>query len=488
VRSWRVAVQLDPAAGLPLFLQIARSISNDVRRGRLRAGDLLPSSRALASSLEVHRNTVLAAYRELAAEGWIATQTGRGTVVSGDLAESATPAAPAAAAGYPRRAGFDLRPAIDPGLPTPFAPGILVLSGGAPDLRLVPANSLARAYRRALRAEPGGRSPLDYGDPCGHPRLREALAVMLGAVRGLAAQPENVLITRGSQMALDVIGRALLSPGDLVAVESMGYRPAWGALRQAGAKLVPLPVDEHGLSVETLTELAARRPVKAVYLTPHHQYPTTALLSAGRRMALLELARARRILVIEDDYDHEFHYDGRPVLPLASADTAGVVVYVGTLSKILAPSLRLGFVVAPQPVIERCAAVRALIDRQGDQVVERAIAELIEDGEIQRLAGRARRTYLARRDALCEALSRRLGGALSFTRPAGGIALWAHAHGIDVRSWVHRAVNRQKVGFRIGRDFTFDGRDEPYVRLGFASLNETEIAEAVVRMAAALPS
>ncbi len=310
---------------------------------------------------------------------------------------------------------------------------------------------------------------------------------MLAAVRGLAARPDNVLVTRGSQMALDVIGRALLSPGDIVAVESMGYRPAWGALRQAGARLVPLPVDEQGLSVEALTELAARKTVKAVYLTPHHQYPTTALLGAGRRMALLELARARRIAVIEDDYDHEFHYDGRPVLPLASADTAGVVVYVGTLSKILAPSLRLGFVVAPQPVIQRCAAVRALIDRQGDQVVERAVAELIEDGEIQRHAGRARRIYLARRDALCEALSRRLGGVLSFTRPAGGIALWARAQGIDVRSWARNAVNQKKVGFRIGSDFTFDGRDEPYVRLGFASLNETEIAEAVVRMAAALP-
>lgn len=487
MRSWKVAVHLDPTADLPLFLQIARSISRDVRRGRLRAGDQLPSSRALASSLEVHRNTALAAYRELAAEGWIATHATRCTVVSRDLAEGVTPGSPATGARFPRRAGFNLRPAIDPGLPTPFAPGTLVLSSGAPDLRLVPVDSLARAYRRALRAEPGGRSPLDYGDPCGHPRLRHALAMMLAAVRGLAVQPDNILITRGSQMALDVIGRALLSPGDLVAVESMGYRPAWGALRQTGAHLVPLPVDQQGLSIETLTELAARKPVKAVYLTPHHQYPTTALLSAGRRMALLELARTRRIAVIEDDYDHEFHYDGRPVLPLASVDTAGVVVYVGTLSKILAPSLRLGFVVAPQPVIERCAAVRALIDRQGDHVVERAIAELIEDGELQRHAGRARRLYLGRRDALCEALSRRLGGALSFTRPAGGIALWARAHGIDVRAWARQAVNRHKVGFRIGRDFTFDSRDEPYVRLGFASLNDTEIAEAVVRMAAALP-
>ena len=383
--------------------------------------------------------------------------------------------------------GFDLGPAVDPYPVAAPTAGTLVMTGGVPDLRLVPRTALARAYRRALaEARPRGRSTLDHGDPQGHPRLREALGEMLAALRGLAAPKESVLVTRGSPMALDLVARALIAPGDVVAIESLGYRPAWAALRAAGARLAPLPVDEHGLDVDALVSLAARERVRAVYVTPHHQYPTTAVLSAGRRLALIELARARRIAVIEDDYDHEFHYEGRPVLPLASADPAGVVVYLGTLSKILAPGLRLGFVVAPAPLLEKLAAIRTFIDRQGDHTLERAVAELLEDGELQRHARRARRAYLARRDALIDALGKHLGAALTFEPPAGGMAIWARAApGIDVDAWAERALDRQ-VAFSTAKRFAFDGRKRGFVRLGFAALDEKELGEAVRRMAASL--
>lgn len=488
MRSWELAVSLDPAAALPVFLQIARAVSADVRRGRLRAGDALPSSRVLARSLAVHRNTVLAAYRELTAEGWIEALPARGTVVSSAVG------APARSSRAPTGApaatlGFDLGPAVDPYPVAAYAAGTLVMTGGVPDLRLVPTTALARAYRNALEGgRPRRRSTLDYGDPQGHPRLRAALGAMLAALRGLCAPPESVLVTRGSQMALDLVARALIAPGDVVAIEALGYRPAWAAFRAAGARLAPLPVDAHGLDVGALVALSARERVRAIYVTPHHQYPTTAVLSAGRRLALLDLARAQRIAVIEDDYDHEFHYDGRPVLPLAAADPAGVVVYLGTLSKILAPGLRLGFVVAPTPLLEKLAAIRTFIDRQGDHTVEHAVAELLEDGEVQRHARRARRAYLARRDALTEALAKHLGDALTFERPAGGMALWARAApGIDVDAWAERAL-AHKVAFTTARRFAFDGRKRPFVRLGFASLDEKELREAARRMAAALPA
>jgi GntR family transcriptional regulator / MocR family aminotransferase len=486
MRSWELAVRLDPAADLPVFLQIARAVSSDVRRGRLRAGDALPSSRALARSLSVHRNTVLAAYRELAAEGWIETEPARGTVVSSAVgaparASRAVPATLAAAV------GFDLGRAIDPYPVTVYPAGTLVMTGGVPDLRLVPRTALARAYRRALtEARPRGRTTLDYGDPHGHPRLRGALASMLATRCGLAAPEETVLVTRGSQMALDLVARALIAPGDVVAIEALGYPPAWAALRAAGARLAPLPVDAHGLDVDALAELCARERVRAVYLTPHHQYPTTAVLAPGRRLSLLALAKAHRAAIIEDDYDHEFHYDGRPVLPVASADDAGVVVYVGTLSKILAPGLRIGFVVAPAPLVDRLAAIRAFVDRQGDRAVERAVAELLEDGDVQRHARRARRIYAARRDALSEALRKHLGGVLAFAPPVGGMALWARVDGaVDVDAWAARALARG-VAFYPGRRFAFDGRRRPFVRLGFAALTEKELGEAVQKMAAAL--
>ncbi|WP_437652519.1 PLP-dependent aminotransferase family protein [Sorangium sp. So ce1182] len=483
---WELSLAVDPAAPQPIFLQIARALSDDIRRGRLRAGAELPGSRALARSLSVHRNTVLAAYRELAAEGWIEASAARGTFVAAEL-PSPSPRRfarrAAARAEVPARLGFDLGATSLRPMPL-VPPDTLRMSGGLPDMRLVPTAELARAYRRALRAEP--QRLLDYADPRGNERLRAALAAMLSAVRGLAAGPESVLVTRGSQMAIDLVARALLAPGDAVAVESYGYRPAWEALRLGGARLVPVPVDAAGLSVDALTELADRERLRAVYVTPHHQYPTTAVLAPGRRVALLELCRRRRIALIEDDYDHEFHYDGRPVLPLASADAAGVVVHVGTLSKILAPGLRLGFVVAPEPLIERLSLHRTFVDRQGDHAVERAVAELLEDGEVQRHAQRARRVYRARRDLLVEALRARLGGALDFRVPAGGMALWAKVDAaIDADAWAERSLER-KVAFSPGRRYAFDGRKRPFLRLGFAALDEEEIRDAVERMARAL--
>ncbi len=483
--AWNPTIALDQRADTPIFLQIARAISDDVRRGRLRPGDELPGSRTLASDLEVHRNTVLAAYRELASEGWIRTERAGGTFVSSALPDT-KPRRFARVERVERRddrVGYELRPLEVERDPVPVPkPGTLVLASGAPDLRLVPTEPLARAYRRALRRY--GSAVLGYGDSRGHVRLRTALAEMLSALRGLSVSQDSIVVTRGSQQALDLVSRTLLQPGDVVAVEALGYRPAWAALRLSGARLVPVPVDASGMCVEKLRALMSTERVRAIYATPHHQYPTTVGMAPGRRMELLELAREHRAAIIEDDYDYEFHYEGRPILPLASADVAGVVVYVGTLSKILAPGLRLGFVVAPRPLAERIAQVRTVSDRQGDQAVECAVAELLEDAEVQRHARRMRSVYLARRDKLLDALST-LGGMVTAKPPAGGMALWAHAEGIDVDAWLERCLPLG-VAFSTAKRFAYDGRPRPFMRLGFASLDEKEIDEAVRRMAKAL--
>jgi GntR family transcriptional regulator/MocR family aminotransferase len=210
-------------------------------------------------------------------------------------------------------------------------------------------------------------------------------------------------------------------------------------------------------------------------------------LSASRRLRLLELARSHRFAIIEEDYDHEFHYDGRPVLPLASADRWGVVAYVGTFSKVLAPGLRTGYVVAPRPLLASVIAHRLHPDVQGDRVLEYALAELIEEGEIQRLIRRVRREYEARRDALVGALRRSLGDSLSFSVPAGGIALWVRAaDGVDIEAWAERARARGAV-IVTAAHFALDGQPRPWARLGFASLDRRELEEGVRRLAAALP-
>jgi GntR family transcriptional regulator/MocR family aminotransferase len=471
-------------ADTPLFLQIARAVADDVQRGRLRPGAPLPGTRTLARDLGVHRNTALAAYAELAAEGWITTSPARGSFVSVELPDAEPRRFGAARPGVASRPGFDLPPEALAVPEAPAAPGALELAS-VPDVRLIPGAELARAYRRALRTQ--GRAVFGYGDARGHPRLRAALAAMLSAARGLAGGEDRLIATAGSQQALYLAARALVSPGDVVAVEALGYRPAWQAFWAAGARLVPIPLDGAGLRADRLAELAARERVRALYVTPHHQYPTTVSLAPGRRLELLALARDRRFAVVEDDYDHEFHFEGRPLLPLASADADGVVVYVGTLSKVLAPAIRIGYLAAPEAVLARVAAHRMCVDRQGDPAVQAAVAELLEDGIVQRHVRRVRRAYRARRDALVEALHARLGGAVEVRVPAGGMALWARvAPDLDVDAW-SAAARARGVVFPTAQRFAFDGRPRPYARLGYAALTEGEIAEAVRRLAAALP-
>ncbi len=482
------ALSLAPGDRRPLFERIGTALVDAIRAGRLRPGDRLPSTRALAATLGVHRNTAIAAYAELSGQGWIRSDRGRGTFVSGSLPEVATrsfaPGPPRLArrTGYPLPAG----PARPPFTAWPPPPGVLSLAGAVPDPRFAPITELARAYRRALHRRRD--TPLDYGHERGHPALRRQLAGMLAALRGLAVTAEDVFVTRGSQLALYLTARALIRPGDTVAIESLGYPPAWAAFRAAGAHLTPVPVDGNGLRIDRLAALAerARGRLRAVYLTPHHQYPTLAVLAPERRLALLELARRHRFAIVEDDYDYEMHYEGRPLLPLASADPAGNVVYVGTLSKILAPGVRVGYVVAPRPLLDRFGALRRAIDRQGDPAVERAIAELLEDGVVERHARRMRRIYRARRDLLADELRRALPDVLSFETPPGGMALWVRsAPRVDVDAWFARALARG-VHALSARSFAFDGRPRAAARLGYAYLGEEDLREAVARLRAAL--
>ncbi|WP_242344369.1 MocR-like pyridoxine biosynthesis transcription factor PdxR [Anaeromyxobacter terrae] len=484
MRTWDLALPVDRDDAAPVVAQLAQAISSHIAAGRLRPGERLPGSRDLSRIVRVHRNTVVAAYAELAAEGWVDTSPSRGTFVSREIPAALRSRAAARGAHAVRAPGYPIEPGPAPRARLPRSPGALVLGGGVPDLRLVPIAALARAYRRALRRP----AILDYGEPAGEERLRAAIGAMLGSTRGLDPDPARLLVTRGSQLALTLAARALVRPGDVVAVEALGYRSAWEAFRAAGARLVPVPVDESGLRVDALEALTRREKIRALHLTPHHQYPTTATLPAGRRLALLRLAAAERIAIVEDDYDGDFHYDGRPVLPLASNDPAGVVIYVGTFSKVLAPALRVGYVHAPAEVVSRLAEHRRYVDGQGDRVMELALAELLEDGEVQQHVWRMRRAYAARRDALAAELRETFGDALRFEVPAGGMALWClTAPDVDVDRWAAAACERGVV-FEPGSEFAFDGAPRAALRVGFARLAEQELREGVRRMAAALPA
>jgi len=483
--SWDFAMELDRQRDAPLSFQIARGITEEIQRGRLRPGDRVPGSRTLAGTLGVHRQTVVTAIDDLIAEGWLTSRRTAGIFVADGLPDST----PSRLRGLPRlarparRFACELSSAPDPELPSDYGNRTLLMSGSRPDVRLVPGDLIGRYYRRAVTAS--GRQLLSYNHPAGSRRLREQLALMLSATRGLVVEPDSIMVTRGSQMALVLVARALIRAGDAVAVEHPGYRPAWEAFRLAGATVLPIPVDERGLDVRALARLASQRPIRAVYVTPHHQLPTTVTLAAPRRLELLELARRERFAVIEDDYDHEFHYSGNPVLPMASIDRAGVVAYIGTLSKVLAPGLRIGFIAAPPDLIERTVAYRSLIDLQGDHVLETAVADLFEEGLIQRHVRKMRRVYRARLDALAAALRKQLGDFLTFREPSGGSAIWVRAaSGQTMAQWT-RASEDCGVSFDTGAAFTLTGRPPAAARLGFACLTEAEIERAVQALATA---
>lgn len=449
------ALQIEEDSRTPLFLRIARAIARDIERGRLRPGVMLPGTRSLAADLAVNRNTVVAAYHELALQGWIEPQQARGAVVARNL-----PAVGDSVALRQRPASGGARP--DTGsLAADRSPAPLVFSDGTPD-------------------------------PRGSLRLRVALAQWLASTRGLAIGPGDILLTRGSQMALFLAAHALAAPGFTIAVEDPGYPLTWAAFHAAGARVAGIPVDREGISIEALQDLGrSDRSIRAVLVTPHHQYPTTTTLGAGRRLALLRLAAEYGWVVIEDDYDHEYRYEGRPVLPLAAADAGGAggpVIYVGSLSKMLAPGLRLGYVVAAPALLDAMRAERETIDRQGDIPLEQAVAELIEDGELARHARKARKIYQQRRDNLVEELRRELPEALSFVVPAGGLALWARvADGLDASHWASRT---QKQGLTVSPGGRFSLRHEHpnAFRLGFAAFDNNEIKTAVRRLAASIPT
>lgn len=482
MRRWELSVALDPARDQPLFLQLASAVADDIRNGRLKPGDALPGSRELAECLGVNRNTVVAGYGELAAEGLISTRVGGGTFVMPTLPHLASFASTPAA---PEMPTFALaRP-----LPMPLqrrspTPGSLTLALSMPDSRLFPAQALTRAFRRAIGQR--GRNLVNYADLCGHLRLRNELATMLARSRGLPVTPDNLMITRSIEQAIDLVARTLLSPGDVVAVEAFGYPPAWNVLKLAGARLVPLPLDGEGLVVDALEQLLSRERVRAVFLTPHHQFPTTAVMSGNRRARLADLAVEHRFAIIEDDYDHEFHYAGKPVLPIAAGSGRANVVYVGSLANLLAPGLSTAFVVAPPAVFERLRSLRAASDARSDVAMECAIAELFADGELLRHTRRMRRTFAARRDALATMLRHHLGSALSFRVPEGGMALWAQVDdAIDLAGW-ERAGEREGVFFHNARPYDFNQREQPFMRLSFSYLDEVELGEAVRRMARGL--
>jgi GntR family transcriptional regulator/MocR family aminotransferase len=483
-----LTVPLDPAAPTPLFRQIYDGLRHGILAGTLAPGARLPATRGLAGELGVSRNTVLNAYEQLLAEGYLEGKIGSGTYVPGTLPEELLQVRPAAMRERPapakrralsRRGETLARPASEtprPSLaPRPFRPGI-------PALDAFPFASWMRLVARHHRRPPP--EALAYGHAAGYRPLRQAVAAHLGAARAVQCEPDQVLIITGSQQGLDLIARLLLDPGDAAWVEEPGYPSARAALRGAGVAPIPVPVDGDGLDVAVGS---ARCPdARLAYVTPSHQYPLGVTLSLPRRLALLDWARRADAWVVEDDYDSEFRYAGRPLAALQGLDRDGRVIYLGTFSKALFPALRLGYLVVPPDLVDAFVAARMVIDRQCPTLMQAVVADFIAEGHFARHIRRMRTLYAERQEVLQRAARRELDGLLNLRPSQTGL----HLVGWLVGERDDRQASRRAAQAGLEAPPLADYCVEPCQRggllLGYAGSDARQIRDSVRRLSWAL--
>jgi GntR family transcriptional regulator/MocR family aminotransferase len=461
-----------------LSREIYRQLRRAIVEGRLRPGEPLPPSRELARRLSVARTTVTVAYDRLAGEGFVRSRVGAGTFVSEQAVREPTGRAAAR-----RRVHGAIRPrAIWSTIPLVAVydrPARFDFRTGVPDATLFPHDHWRRLMARELRAEPGAGL---YGHPAGHPGLREAIARHIAVSRGVEATADDVTITNGTQQAVDVIARVLLEPGDLVAVEDPGYSPPRRLFETLGARVAGVPVDREGLVVDALP-----RRTRLVYVTPSHQYPLGVSMSLARRRALLAWAERNDAAILEDDYDSEFRFHGRPVEPLQTLDTGGRVIYVGTFSKALLPGLRLGFVVAPASLHAAIHRAKMLTDWHTSQLVQATLARFIDEGGFARHIRRVGAVYRRRHALLHEVLTRDFAEHLEVIPSVAGLHLAAVARTASAARINAVARRASAVGVEVQQLARFAMSERPAVvglLLGYGLIPATDIGPGLERLKA----
>lgn len=469
-------VSADRDSPIPLYLQIATGLSGLIKKGVLQAGQKLPGSRLMAEKLNVHRSTLMLALDELQAEGWLTSREKSGWYVSEKLPLQ-QPLPPKSEVAYPQISAAPVEEI--PSLDFPQQSHLpLQFDDGYPDTRIAPLQAFGSTYRSILSSH-AYRGLFAYSSPQGDEKLREQLSQSLNLNRGLRINPDQIFITRGSIMGLYLLSQVLLRPDDKMVVGRLSYRTANLVFGYRKAAILKILVDEEGLVTDALETLLKKQKIRAVYVTSHHHYPTTVPLAPHRRLHLYELARKHRFFILEDDYDYDFHYDHKPLMPLASMDEEGLVIYIGSFTKKISPAIRVGYLVAPQNVIRELIKLRRIIDRQGSNLEERTLANLLEDGTIKRFTRKALQTYRQRRDLFCSLLRSELSEEISFREPEGGMAVWARfREDIDM---VKLSLACAKNGLFVSDGKIYSTEDQwlNTCRMGFASMSLEEIEEGV---------
>jgi GntR family transcriptional regulator/MocR family aminotransferase len=467
--------------GEPLYRQVYRGLRQAILAGTFRAGEKLPATRELADELGISRTVVLLAYEQLVAEGFAAGRGGSGTYVSAGLNGGVS------GVGRPKKLERAAKLHLSRYGSTVDAVGSSVdfpgrrsvpmrydfAYGGRGDVDNFPFQMWRRILLRHARKAPIRQ--LDYGVAAGSLALREAISVHLRRSRAVTCDASQVIVVNGSQQALDLIARVLIERGDAVAVEDPQYQGTREVLRAAGARLLPVPVDRDGLRPDALPKNA-----RVAFVTPSHQFPTGAILPLARRVALLDWARRKDAVVVEDDYDGEFRYEGQPLESLQGLDSEGRVIYVGTFSRTIFSALRIGYLIAPKSLVAAFTAAKWLCDRHTATLEQETLAEFISTGMYERHLRRIRRRNTAHRAALLDAIREDLGGRVELTGDGAGthVVLWPAdervAEAAVIRSAAGRGVGVYGIaGYFLGR------ASRAGLMLGYSRMNEQQIREGI---------
>lgn len=465
MKSFRHAhLQLSFNSREPIYQQIKTYIINEIQRGRLLPGVLLPGTRILAQQLKVNRNTIITVYEQLTAQGWLSSQYKSGTRVSDSIPSGKQLEKPALI-------NIDF-PVFDFKMTHPHSRGDfeITFDDGLPDVKLMPVTDITRECRRLLQ-QYSNQQLYQYSSERGNEKLLTEINVILNNDRGLAMTTANICVTHGHQDAIYLTARTLLRQGDHVAVEYPGYQPAWNAFTQAGAQLHHIPVDHAGISIDHLEELCKKQTLKALYITPHHQYPTTVTLSAERRKQLLVLSEIYHFMIIEDDYDHEYHFNKERILPLAGMQQAGNVIYIGTLCN----EFPVSFVCGSAAFIHSLAAYYSVTHQQEHNILELAIASLLASGDIRRHQQYSRNIYQQKMELAAS--------VIPFTKPSGGLAIWLELPSVNTPAEILQKI--QVGGMNIvnpARYYNASHCGAMGIRVGYASLEEKEIINGLEKL------
>ncbi|HET9222736.1 MAG TPA: PLP-dependent aminotransferase family protein, partial [Roseiflexaceae bacterium] len=475
----------------PLYKQLYERLRSAILEGQLERGTRLPSTRTLASELGVSRGTTALAYEQLLLEGYLESRVGHGTAVARQLPATLlrehadqTRKSPAVATMAPSiRLATHVRRLEKLAYPERVERGATpIFRAGEPALDLFPYDVWARLVARHARQSL--HKLARYQPPTGYEPLRQAIATHIGITRGVRCTPEHIIITAGSQGALDLAVRTLLDPGDAAWIENPGYFGAQGALLAAGTRLAPVPVDEQGLDLAIGLQRCPE--ARLVAITPSHQFPTGVTMSLARRLALLEWATLAGAWILEDDYDSEYRFSGRPLEALQGLDRAGRVLYIGTFSKVLFPALRIGYLVAPTELIEPLRAARRFIDVHVPILEQVALTDFIQAGHYARHLRHMLQCYSRRRDLLIDELRAQLGDLLEVSAPEAGMHLvgWLPPGKDDRRA----AELAGQVGIEVTpiAQYSLEPLRRGGLLFGYAGTDEQNIPAGVKRLAGAL--